>query len=125
GRAEAADSGSASSSPPVVHSSALPPKELLFSEHFACVECGISIEELAPRNFSFNSPYGACPECHGLGTHSEFDPELVLDPERSLEQGGVIPFASTTSEYVQQILEAVGRAHGHEPSAPLSSWSAA
>ncbi len=96
--------------------------ELLFSEHFACVECGVSLEELAPRNFSFNSPYGACPECHGLGTYSEFDPDLVLDPERSLETGGVIPFAGTTSEYVQQILLAVARRHGTDGVTPLASW---
>ncbi|MFQ6112543.1 MAG: excinuclease ABC subunit UvrA, partial [bacterium] len=56
-------------------------KELLFSEHFACIDCGISYEELAPRMFSFNSPYGACPSCNGLGTTMEVDPELVVpDP---------------------------------------------
>src|SRR5262249_34720639 len=98
------------------------PQEMLFSEHFACVECGISIEELAPRNFSFNSPYGACPECHGLGTRSEFDGELILDPEKSLETGAVIPFATTSSEYIRQILEAVGRRYGHEPTTALSEW---
>ncbi|HOP80531.1 MAG TPA: excinuclease ABC subunit UvrA, partial [Armatimonadota bacterium] len=49
-------------------------EELFFSESFACTECGISLEELAPRNFSFNSPYGACPDCHGLGTHTRLDP---------------------------------------------------
>ena len=69
---------------------------MLFSEHFACVECGISIEEIAPRNFSFNSPYGACPACHGLGTHSEFDRDLILDPDEALgDRRRLIPFAST------------------------------
>jgi excinuclease ABC subunit A len=96
--------------------------ELLFSEHFACVECGISIEELAPRNFSFNSPYGACPECHGLGTHSEFDGELILDPDRSLDDGGVMPFASTTSEYVRQIFESVAHRYGHTGATPIGEW---
>src|SRR5207248_4306069 len=66
--------------------------ELLFSENFACVDCGISLEEIAPRNFSFNSPYGACPACHGLGTHTEFDEHLILDSELSPREGGVLPF---------------------------------
>src|SRR5688572_25419009 len=81
--------------------------ELNFSEQFACVDCGVSLDDIAPRNFSFNSPYGACPECHGLGTHTEFDPVLVLDPDKSISQGAVIPFASTTSDYVNQILISV------------------
>lgn len=51
-----------------------PDTELHFSEHFACPDCGVSLGELEPRNFSFNSPYGACPECTGLGTKTEFDP---------------------------------------------------
>ncbi|HXG24310.1 MAG TPA: excinuclease ABC subunit UvrA, partial [Chthonomonadales bacterium] len=63
--------------------------ELFFSEHFACTLCGINLEEIAPRSFSFNSPYGACPECHGLGTRTEFDPNLIA-PNRNLSiaQGG-------------------------------------
>src|SRR5207248_6851760 len=67
-------------------------REMLFSERFACIECGISLEEIAPRNFSFNSPYGACPACHGLGTHTEFDEHLILDSELSPREGGVLPF---------------------------------
>ncbi|MGH7601998.1 MAG: excinuclease ABC subunit UvrA, partial [bacterium] len=60
-------------------------KEILFSEHFACVDCGISVEELAPRMFSFNSPYGACQACNGLGTTLEVDPDLVVpDPKLSI-----------------------------------------
>ncbi len=97
--------------------------ELHFSEHFACVECGVSLDEIAPRNFSFNSPYGACPSCHGLGTHTEFDPNLVLDPDKSLEQGGVIPFATTSSDYVNQILRSVARSGGHDERTPLGKWS--
>jgi excinuclease ABC subunit A len=58
-------------------------QELLFSEHYACIECGISYEELTPRMFSFNSPYGACPSCNGLGTIMEIDPDLVV-PDKSL-----------------------------------------
>ncbi|MFN3651867.1 MAG: excinuclease ABC subunit UvrA [Armatimonadota bacterium] len=96
--------------------------ELTFSEHFSCIECGISLDEIAPRNFSFNSPYGACPSCHGLGTHTEFDANLVLDPEKSLDQGGVIPFASTTSDYVTQILRSVARKYGADEKTKLGKW---
>jgi excinuclease ABC subunit A len=98
-------------------------RELLFSERFACIDCGISLEEIAPRNFSFNSPYGACPACHGLGTHREFDPALFLDDERSVRDGGVVPFAHTSSEYVQQMLESIAKQHGYTPDTPLGEWS--
>ncbi len=65
--------------------------EIMFSEHFACVECGVSIEELAPRLFSFNSPYGACPTCNGLGTKMEVDPSLLVpDPKKSLRDGAIL-----------------------------------
>lgn len=76
-----------------------PDTELHFSEHFACVECGISLGELEPRNFSFNSPYGACPECTGLGTKTEFDPDLIA-PDRSLSirQGALRPFIKRDGE---------------------------
>jgi excinuclease ABC subunit A len=97
--------------------------ELTFSEHFSCVDCGISMEELAPRNFSFNSPYGACPACHGLGTHTEFDPVLVIDPEKSVEKGGVIPFASSTSDYVNQIFRSISRTSGFDEHTPIGKWS--
>ena len=67
--------------------------ETLESEHFACVDCGVSFEELAPRMFSFNSPHGACPECTGLGTTMEIDPELVVpDRSLSLEEGAAKPW---------------------------------
>ena len=62
--------------------------QLTFSQHFACPQCGTSYEELAPRNFSFNSPYGACAACDGLGTTFEIDPELLVpDPELSINAG--------------------------------------
>ena len=71
---------------------ALPKKEYLFSEHLACPNCDISMEEIAPRMFSFNSPYGACPQCDGLGSHMEVDPNLIVpDKTRSLIQGAIIP----------------------------------
>ena len=99
-----------------------PSGELTFSEHFACIECGISLDEIAPRNFSFNSPYGACPECHGLGTHTEFDSRLVIDPEKTLAQGGIIPFAGTTSDYVVQVFRTVARLCGEEDATLLGDW---
>jgi len=74
----------------IVHE--LPNTDHLFSEHFACPHCEVSMEELAPRMFSFNSPYGACPHCDGLGSHMEIDPELVVpDKTKSLIQGAIVP----------------------------------
>lgn len=70
----------------------LPDKDTLFSEHFACPHCEVSMEELTPRMFSFNSPYGACPRCDGLGSHMEIDPDLVVpDKTKSLIQGAIAP----------------------------------
>ncbi len=64
----------------------------LFSEHFACPDCGVSIPEIQPRSFSFNSPYGACPTCHGLGVLKEFDEDLIIDEDLSIKEGAIIPF---------------------------------
>jgi excinuclease ABC subunit A len=66
------------------------PQDLHFSEHLACPEHGISIPEIEPRTFSFNTPHGACPDCQGLGNKLEIDPERVVDPERSLSEGALI-----------------------------------
>jgi len=66
--------------------------ELLFSEHFACVYDSISLGEIEPRTFSFNSPHGACPECTGLGVKMEIDPDLVLNQELSLVDGAIRPW---------------------------------
>ncbi len=83
--------------------------EQLFSENFACAECGFSFEEISPRIFSFNSPYGACPECGGLGTKAEFSPDLVIPyPELSLREGAV--HAWSGQNYYQQFLESAARA---------------
>ncbi len=72
--------------------------EELFSEHFACHHCGLSIQEFEPRSFSFNSPYGACPECDGLGTKFFFDPELIIpDPSKSLDEDAVRAFGTGNS----------------------------
>ncbi len=69
-------------------------EELLFSEQFACVQCGISLGEITPRTFSFNTPYGACPACTGLGFRQEIDPDLVLNRELSVMDGAIKPWQS-------------------------------
>jgi excinuclease ABC subunit A len=94
---------------------------IMFSQQFACAECGISLEELSPRMFSFNSPYGACPSCHGLGTRMEIDPELIIpDRSRSLDDGAVAPWSRGTSTYYRQLLEAVATHHGIPMDRPVS-----
>ena len=84
------------------------PEVITFSQHMACPKCGTSFEEPAPRNFSFNSPYGACESCLGLGTRFEVDPELVVpDPDLSLEDGAIAPWRSAHTQYFTKMLEAV------------------
>src|SRR5207248_8772688 len=79
-----------------------------FSQNFACLNCGISFEELAPRQFSFNTPYGACPACAGLGTKLEVDPELVIpDPDLSVSEGAISPWSGGRLEYFDRMVEAV------------------
>ncbi|AYC30124.1 excinuclease ABC subunit UvrA [Paenisporosarcina cavernae] len=83
-------------------------EEILFSEHHACPICGFSIGELEPRMFSFNSPFGACPDCDGLGTKLEVDRDLVIpDPNLSIKQGAVAAWEPTSSQYYPKLLEAV------------------
>lgn len=98
-------------------------QDLVFSEKFACPDCGVSFEELAPRMFSFNSPYGACPECAGLGTKEEIDPELVLDLDRSIVEGGIVPWErswqGTRSDYFANRVMAVCKRFGIDPSMPI------
>ncbi|HLZ39111.1 MAG TPA: excinuclease ABC subunit UvrA, partial [Mycobacteriales bacterium] len=86
-----------------------PHRERTFSEHLACLYDDLSFEELEPRSFSFNSPYGACPVCTGLGTRMEVDPDLVVpDPTRSLADGAVAPWSGGMSnEYFGRLLQAV------------------
>src|SRR5262249_40295113 len=99
-----------------------PPLEddtLTFSQHLACPTCGLSFDELAPRNFSFNSPYGCCPHCDGLGTRFEVDPELVVrDPEMSIEEGAITPWGGTRGEYFGRVLEAVATANAFSVKTP-------
>jgi excinuclease ABC subunit A len=98
------------------------PEERLYSEHFACVHCGVSLGEVAPRNFSFNSPHGACPDCTGLGVKMELDPELVI-PNKNLTiaEGAIQPWAraSATSVWYQRLLEAVAEKHGFSAHVPV------
>ncbi len=91
------------------------PQDHLYSEHYACVYCGISLPEIEPRTFSFNSPHGACPTCMGLGTQMEFDPGLIVsDPDKSLKEGAVLPFARDEGQrrYYTALLQEVCRVAG-------------
>ncbi|GAW93179.1 excinuclease ABC subunit UvrA [Calderihabitans maritimus] len=95
-------------------------EELVFSERFACPVCGFSFEEIAPRMFSFNSPYGACPACSGLGTKREVDPDLVIpDKNRSLAEGAIVPWSKATTRYYQQLLEALAEHYGASMHVPV------
>ncbi len=91
-----------------------PHRERTFSEHLACLDDDLSFEELEPRSFSFNSPYGACPTCTGLGTRMEVDPELIVpDPSRSLADGALGPWSSAaTSDYFGRLVEALAETLG-------------
>ncbi len=95
-----------------------------FSQSLACTYDGLSFEELQPRNFSFNSPYGACPTCDGLGTRLEVDAELVVpDPDLSIEDGAIAPWAGSRLEYWYRVLEAVAEAHGFSMRTPWKKLS--
>ncbi|MCS7217332.1 MAG: excinuclease ABC subunit UvrA [Candidatus Bipolaricaulota bacterium] len=93
--------------------------EKLFSEHFACPVCGVSLPEIEPRLFSFNSPFGACPACDGLGMRMVVDPELVVDPRRSIREGGILPWANSRSRWLSALLEGVCRAYRIDMDVPL------
>ena len=95
------------------------PETLIFSQHLACPNDGTSFDELAPRNFSFNSPYGACPHCDGLGTRYEVDPELVVpNPDLTLDEGAIAPWAGARGEYFHRVLAAVADAYGFRTTTP-------
>ncbi|MGW5263995.1 excinuclease ABC subunit UvrA [Microbispora sp. NPDC004025] len=97
-----------------------PNRERFYSEHLYCPYDDLSFEELEPRSFSFNSPFGACPECTGLGTRMEVDPDLLVpDPERTLGDGAISPWANGhTSDYFVRLLEALGNALGFDLDTP-------
>ncbi|WP_040285786.1 excinuclease ABC subunit UvrA [Sporosarcina koreensis] len=96
-------------------------EELLFSEHHACPICGFSIGELEPRMFSFNSPFGACPDCDGLGAKLEVDPGLVIpDPSLSLKEHAIVPWIPTSSQYYPELLKTVAKHYGIPMDTPVS-----
>jgi len=97
-------------------------EELLFSEHFACVHCGISVGEIAPRTFSFNSPHGACPVCTGLGTTLEIDPDLVIpNKDLSLAEGAIQPWSRSGNGngYYYELVESVAKHYGFSTNKPV------
>ncbi len=102
--------------------------EQTFSESYSCPVCGFSMPEPEPRIFSFNSPYGACPECTGLGTKTEFDPNLVCpNSSVSLRNGAILPFVYKSGEvkdWWPEMLDAVGRAVGFDAQSPVNELSA-
>lgn len=95
-------------------------KEYLFSKFHACTECGISFEKLEPRSFSFNSPFGACEHCHGLGFNQEFDVDLIIpDKTLSLDQGAIAPWRGRFNSFRVQKLRAVAKQYGFSMKTPF------
>ena len=96
-------------------------EERVYSEKLACSDCGISVPQLEPRSFSFNSPYGACPECHGLGSKYEFDPaKVVVDWSKPLFEGGLGPGSSST--YLQRTMKLASVAYGFDLDMPFEKF---
>jgi len=95
-----------------------------FSERFACTDCGISLEEITPRMFSFNSPYGACPSCHGLGFKQEFDPDLIIpNKDLSLVEGAVDVWNTKLEGFRRQTLEAISKKFNFRLDVPVKNLS--
>ena len=102
----------------------LEPHTIVFSQHLSRPSDGKSFEELAPRNFSFNSPYGACDHCNGLGSVFEVDPELVVpNPDLSLDEGAIAPWSSGHNRYFKRLVAAVAEDQGVDPGKPWRSLS--
>jgi excinuclease ABC subunit A len=96
----------------------------LFSRRLACVHCGISMPEMTPRAFSFNSPHGACPDCQGLGATYDFDPRLVVpDDSKSLLDGAIAPWARGDRKLVREAVLTLARTYGLDPQVPFSKLS--
>jgi excinuclease ABC subunit A len=99
-------------------------EELVFSEKFACVDCGMSYPEISPRMFSFNNPYGACPECDGLGTKMYFDPDLIVpNKDLSIREGAVIPWQGRSSMHFHQTLDSLAEHYHIDLYAPFKALS--
>jgi len=91
-----------------------------YSEQFACPDCGVSLGELVPRMFSFNSPHGACPDCQGLGTKTEFDPDLIIpDKRKTISEGGIAPWSTHIWGYRGQALRSLGDYLGFNLDTPI------
>lgn len=96
-------------------------KDVIFSEGYACQDCGVSIVEMTPRMFSFNSPYGACPDCSGLGTRMYFDEDLVVpDPGLSIREGAIVPWENRNSLNFYQMLEALSKHYKFDVNVPFN-----
>jgi excinuclease ABC subunit A len=105
---QSAETGAKRRSKPTINAG----ETLTFSQHLACPTCGRSYEELAPRNFSFNSPYGACEKCDGLGTTFEVDPELIVpNPDLSISEGAIAPWGAGRSQYYSRLVESAAEEH--------------
>ncbi len=102
-------------------------KDQMFSESYSCAECGFSIPELEPRMFSFNSPFGACPECTGLGTKTEFDQDMIIpDRRKQLRDGAILPFvykSGETKDWWPDALDALAKRLGFDASQPVEKLS--
>ncbi len=101
--------------------------EKKYSEHFACVDCGINFEELTPRMFSFNAPQGACPECNGIGSKMEIDPDLIVpDKTLTLNEGAIAPWSKSTKRenYYYQMLDAVAKHFNFSMDVPFNELDA-
>ncbi len=98
-------------------------EDMVYSQVFACAHCGFSLPDLSPRMFSFNSPFGACPECDGLGEKRELDPNLVLNLEKSLQDGAVVPWSNNLYTYYNQILNAMADRQQIPMNVPLKELS--
>ncbi|GIW21229.1 MAG: UvrABC system protein A [Candidatus Sericytochromatia bacterium] len=99
--------------------------ELLFSQNYSCPDCNINIEEISPRTFSFNSPYGACPKCHGLGFKQEIDKDKIINLEKSINQGALIPWSriGSPSPFINQLLSAVAKTYKFDLDTPFKYLS--
>jgi excinuclease ABC subunit A len=97
-------------------------EEMLFSEHYACPYCGFTVGELEPRLFSFNAPFGACPDCDGLGMKLEVDPDLVIpDKEKTLREGAIVPWNPISSQYYPQMLAQACESFGIDMDTPFDT----
>ncbi len=99
-------------------------KEVIYSEKLACPKCNLSFEELAPRIFSFNAPYGACERCSGLGADFVIDPDLVVpDKKKSLKDGAIYPWSKTSTSYYEDVLKSVCSSYGIDMEKPFENLS--